>query len=250
MNISAVLNKKELNKDDLISLLGRTAPDELDQLYAAAYAVKKEWVGNVDYYRGLLEFSNRCIKNCCYCGIRRGNEEVERFDTAKEDIIAMARWCYEQQYGSVTLQSGERQDDGFIDFVEDVVREIKSIGNGALGITLCVGEQTKETYRRWYNAGAHRYLLRIESSNPALYKTLHPQDGHHRWEVRKACLDALAEIGYQVGTGVMIGLPGQTLEDLANDILFYKEQNIAMIGMGPYVVHHNTPLGQRSAKQD
>ena len=215
MNISAVLNKKELNKDDLIFLLGRTDKDELDQLYSAAYEMKKEWVGNVDYYRGLLEFSNRCIKNCCYCGIRRGNEEVERFDTAKEDIIAMARWCYEQQYGS------------------------------ALGITLCVGEQTKETYRRWYNAGAHRYLLRIESSNPALYKTLHPQDGHHRWEVRKACLDALAEIGYQVGTGVMIGLPGQTLEDLANDILFYKEQNIAMIGMGPYVVHHNTPLGQK-----
>ena len=144
MNISAVLNKKELNKDDLISLLGRTAPDELDQLYAAAYAVKKEWVGNVDYYRGLLEFSNRCIKNCCYCGIRRGNEEVERFDTAKEDIIAMARWCYEQQYGSVTLQSGERQDDGFIDFVEDVVREIKSIGNGALGITVFIGERTSE----------------------------------------------------------------------------------------------------------
>jgi len=245
MNISSVLQKEKLNKDDLIFLLGRTAPDELDQLYAAAYAVKKEWVGNVDYYRGLLEFSNRCIKNCCYCGIRRDNGEVERFDTPKEDILAMARWCYEQQYGSVTLQSGERQDAAFIDFVEAVLREIKQIAGGALGITLCVGEQTKETYQRWYNAGAHRYLLRIESSNPDLYKTLHPQDGHHRWDVRKACLDSLAEIGYQVGTGVMIGLPGQTLEDLADDILFYKQQNIAMIGMGPYVVHHNTPLGKQ-----
>ena len=129
--------------------------------------------------------------------------------------------------------------------MEDLLREIKSIGNGALGITLCVGEQTKETYQRWYDAGAHRYLLRIESSNPKLYKTLHPQDGHHKWEVRKACLDALAAIGYQVGTGVMIGLPGQTLEDLADDILFYRNQNIAMIGMGPYVVHHNTPLGKK-----
>ena len=106
-------------------------------------------------------------------------------------------------------------------------------------------EQTKETYQRWYNAGAHRYLLRIESSNPKLYRTLHPQDGRHKWKVRKACLEALAEIGYQVGTGVMIGLPGQTLEDLADDILFYKNQNIAMIGMGPYVVHHNTPLGKK-----
>lgn len=245
MNISCYLQKKELNRDDLVFLLGLTEPDELTQLYAAAYAVKKEWIGNVDYYRGLLEFSNRCIKNCCYCGIRRGNRQVERFDTAMEDIIAMARWCYEQQYGSVTLQSGERQDAAFIDFVEEVLREIKKIGNGALGITLCVGEQTRETYQRWYNAGAHRYLLRIESSNPELYKTLHPQDGHHRWEVRKACLDMLAEIGYQVGTGVMIGLPGQTLADLADDILFYKQQNIAMIGMGPYVVHHNTPLGKK-----
>ena len=245
MNISHYLQKKELNRDDLVFLLGRTEQDELEQLYHAAYEVKKEWVGNVDYYRGLLEFSNRCIKNCCYCGIRRGNRQVERFDTPKEDILAMARWCYEQQYGSITLQSGERQDEAFIDYVEELLRDIKSIGNGALGITLCVGEQTKETYQRWYNAGAHRYLLRIESSNPKLYRTLHPQDGRHKWKVRKACLDALAEIGYQVGTGVMIGLPGQTLEDLADDILFYKNQNIAMIGMGPYVVHHNTPLGKK-----
>ena len=218
MNISHYLQKKELNRDDLVFLLGRTEQDELEQLYHAAYEVKKEWVGNVDYYRGLLEFSNRCIKNCCYCGIRRGNRQVERFDTPKEDILAMARWCYEQQYGSITLQSGERQDEAFIDYVEELLRDIKSIGNGALGITLCVGEQTKETYQRWYNAGAHRYLLRIESSNPKLYRTLHPQDGRHKWKVRKACLEALAEIGYQVGTGVMIGLPGQTLEDLADDI--------------------------------
>ena len=242
MDISSILQKEELNKEDVIFLLGRTNPDEIKQLYDAAYETKKEWVGNVDYYRGLLEFSNRCIKNCNYCGIRRDNGEVERFDTSREDILTMARWCYEQQYGSVTLQSGERQDEAFIDFVEGLLRDIKSIGNGALGITLCVGEQTKETYQRWYNAGAHRYLLRIESSNPKLYATLHPQDGHHKWDVRKACLDSLAEIGYQVGTGVMIGLPGQTLEDLAEDILFYKKQNIAMIGMGPYVVHHNTPL--------
>ena len=245
MNIADVLKKSKLKKEDIIFLLGRTDPDELKQLYDAAYAVKREWVGNVDYYRGLLEVSNRCIKNCCYCGIRRGNKQLERFDTPREDILAMARWCYRQRYGSITLQSGERQDDAFISYVEGLLRDIKKIGDGALGITLCVGEQNKETYRRWFNAGAHRYLLRIESSKPKLYAALHPRDGHHKWEVRKACLDALADIGYQVGTGVMIGLPGQTLEDLAEDILFYKEQNIAMIGMGPYVVHHNTPLGKK-----
>ncbi len=250
MDISAILKKGKLNKEDLVFLLGRRLPDETEQLYREAYAVKKEWVGNVDYYRGLLEFSNRCIKNCCYCGIRRDNLEVERFDTPREDILAMARWCYEQQYGSITLQSGERQDPAFIDYVEELLRDIKSIGSGALGITLSAGEQTKETYQRWYNAGAHRYLLRIESSSPNLYATLHPQDGHHRWEVRKSCLDALAEIGYQVGTGVMIGLPGQTLDNLADDILFYKNQNIAMIGMGPYVVHHNTPLGKKVLEEE
>ena len=118
MDISYYLQKEKLNKEDIVFLLGRTEPDELEQLYRAAYEMKKEWVGNVDYYRGLLEFSNRCIKNCCYCGIRRGNRQVERFDTPKEDILAMARWCYEQQYGSITLQSGERQDVAFIDFVD------------------------------------------------------------------------------------------------------------------------------------
>ena len=153
MNISCYLQKEELHKEDVIFLLGRTAPDELEQLYRAAYETKKEWVGNVDYYRGLLEFSNRCIKNCNYCGIRRDNGEVERFDTSREDKLAMASWSYEQQYGSVTLKSGERQDTAFSDYVEGLLRDIKSIGMERWASTLCVG-QTKETYQRWYNAGA------------------------------------------------------------------------------------------------
>lgn len=245
MDLRAILTKEKLDKADLIYLLERRDKAEREQLYAAAYTVKTQWVGNVDYYRGLLEFSNRCTKNCLYCGIRRGNSAVVRFDTPPEEILSMARWCYEQQYGSLTLQSGERQDEAFISYVEELVRSIKKIGGGALGITLSVGEQLPETYRRWFEAGAHRYLLRIESSNPELYAALHPRDGKHEWAVRKACLDNLAAVGYQVGTGVMIGLPGQTTEDLAEDILFYRRQNIAMIGMGPYVVHHETPLGQQ-----
>ena len=243
MDLQTVLHKDKLNKEDLVFLLGLTDPQDLQAFYAAAYAVKLKYIGNVDFYRGLLEFSNRCIKNCRYCGIRRGNTEVVRFDTPREDILHMARWCYENHYGSLCLQSGERQDEAFIACVEGLIRDIKRIGGGALGLTLCCGEQTEETYRRWFEAGAHRYLLRIETSNPALYATLHPQDGHHEWQVRKDCLDALARTGWQVGTGVMIGLPGQTLEDLAGDILFYEDRNIAMIGMGPYVVHHYTPVG-------
>ena len=231
-------------RDDLIALLSITDPDELQALYDAAYAVKAAGVGRVVYYRGLVEFSNYCIKDCKYCGIRKSNDEVERFDTPREDILAMARWAWENRYGSLTLQSGERQDEEFIDYVEGLVRDIKALSHGELGLTLCVGEQTEETYRRWFDAGAHRYLLRIETSNPDLYATLHPQDGHHRWQVRKDCLDSLRRIGYQVGTGDMIGLPGQTLGDLADDILFYRDMDIDMIGMGPYVVHHNTPVGK------
>ncbi|WP_296397951.1 [FeFe] hydrogenase H-cluster radical SAM maturase HydE [Acidaminococcus timonensis] len=233
-----------MTRDDLRTLLGLTDPQDRKRLYDAAYEVKARTVGRVDYYRGLLEFSNRCIKNCKYCGIRRDNEEVERFDTDRKDLLAMAKWAYDNRYGSLTLQSGERQDEEFIAYVEGLLRDIKELSHGELGITLCVGEQTEETYRRWFQAGAHRYLLRIETSNPALYATLHPQDGHHEWSVRKACLEALHRIGYQVGTGVMIGLPGQTLDDLAGDILFYRDMDIDMIGMGPYVVHHNTPIGK------
>lgn len=234
-----------MTRDDLRTLLGLTDPQERKRLYDAAYEVKARTVGRVDYYRGLLEFSNRCIKNCRYCGIRRDNKEVERFDTERKDLLAMAKWAYDNRYGSLTLQSGERQDEEFIAYVEELLRDIKELSLGELGITLCVGEQNEETYRRWFRAGAHRYLLRIETSNPALYATLHSQDGCHEWPVRKACLETLHRIGYQVGTGVMIGLPGQTLDDLAGDILFYRDMDIDMIGMGPYVVHHNTPIGKK-----
>ena len=244
MALTDILHKPELTKDDMMYLLQLTDPADTQALYERAYAVKAEYVGCVVYYRGLIEFSNRCVKNCFYCGIRRDNEEVKRFDTAREDILSMAKWTYENGYGSLTLQSGERQDEAFIAYIEGLVRDIKALSHGELGITLCLGEQDEETYRRWFHAGAHRYLLRIETSNPALYAALHPQDGHHEWQYRRECLDMLKKIGYQVGTGDMIGLPGQTIEDLADDILFYRDMDIDMIGMGPYVVHHNTPVGK------
>jgi len=243
MDLAKLLKQNVFTRDDLLVLLNLTRGDELEALYAAAYETKKKFVGNVVYYRGLIEFSNRCIKNCKYCGIRRGNAKVHRFDTPREKILAQAHWAWKQNYGSIVLQSGERQDEAFINYVERLLCDIKKLSGSELGITLCVGEQTKETYARWFAAGAHRYLLRIESSNPELYRTLHPQDGHHEWKVRRRCLEYLRECGYQVGTGVMIGLPGQTVEDLADDILFYKELDVDMIGMGPYVVHHDTPVG-------
>lgn len=243
--IQQILKKKELNREDIIMLLSAKDKESMLLLQKKAYNIMKENCGEKVYYRGLLEFSNICINNCYYCGIRKSNKNLSRFILTKEEIIDTAGWCAESGYGSVVLQSGERRDDEFINFVEEVVREIKektksSILPKGLGITLCVGEQTYETYKRFFKAGAHRYLLRIETTSHELFKELHPKE--QTLEKRKECLKMLKEIGYQVGTGVMIELPGQKIEELADDILFFKEYDVDMIGMGPYIVHSNTPL--------
>jgi biotin synthase len=161
----------------------------------------------------------------------------------EEEIVREAIWAFENEYGSAVIQSGERKNAAYIELIERVLKRVKKETDGKLGITLSLGEQTEETYRRWRKAGAHRYLLRIETSNPELYRKLHPAD--HDFNVRKNCLALLKKTGYQVGTGVMMGLPGQTSEDLVNDILFMKEIDIDMIGMGPYIPHRDTPMGKK-----
>ncbi len=218
--------------------------NELNQLYHQAYETKLKYVGNKVYLRGLIEFSNICSKDCFYCGIRKSNKKITRYQMSESEIIQAAEWAYKQGYGSVVLQSGERSDPEFVSFVTRVLSELKKITKGELGITLSLGEQDKHTYEQWFAAGAHRYLLRIETTNDKLYKSLHPVD--HDYTRRLHCLQDLQDIGYQVGTGVMIGLPGQTEEDLVNDILFIKEKDIDMIGMGPYILHQDTPLKQRA----
>lgn len=248
--LEQILEKESLTKDDLIYLMKLTKQDNLNKLYEKAYSIKEKYVGRKAYYRGLIEFSNRCVKNCYYCGIRSGNENVERFDMSGDEIIKMAKWAYENNYGSVTLQSGERQDKNFEKFVKDMILDIKEVSNGKLGLTLCLGEQTEAIYREWFEAGGHRYLLRIETTNEELYKVIHPDNNIHSFQKRVDCLKTLKKIGYQVGTGVMIGLPGQTEEDLVNDILFFEKMDIDMIGMGPYVVHKDTPLGKDVINND
>jgi len=233
---------EELSVEELVDLLSISDPDELQALYDCAYSVKEQYVGKVAYFRGIIECSNLCIKDCYYCGIRKSNRNVERFQMDEEEIFKEAVWAYEADYGSCVIQSGERKDEAYVSMIERVVRRIKEATKGKLGITLSLGEQTEETYRRWKQAGAHRYLLRIETSNPRLYARIHPED--HVLEERKECLAALRRTGYQVGTGVMMGLPGQTMEDLANDILFLKEIDIDMVGMGPYIPHSDTPMGK------
>ena len=242
--LEQILEKENLTKDDLIYLMKLTKQDDLNKLYEKAYSMKEKYVGRKAYYRGLIEFSNKCVKNCYYCGIRSGNDNVERFDMTGDEIIKMAKWAYENNYGSVTLQSGERQDKNFEKFVKNMILDIKKVSDGKLGLTLCLGEQTEEVYREWFEAGGHRYLLRIETTNEELYKVIHPDNDIHSFQKRVDCLKTLKKIGYQVGTGVMIGLPGQTEEDLVNDILFFEKMDIDMIGMGPYVVHKDTPLGK------
>ena len=169
------------------------------------------------YLRGLIELSNICTRNCYYCGIRRDNHNVERYNIDQEEVLKEARWCFEQHYGSLTIQAGERSDSSWIDYIEELIKEIKTLTDGKMGITLSLGEQSEETYLRWFEAGAHRYLLRIETSNPDLYKSLHPAE--NSFENRLGCIRSLKKIGYQVGSGVMIGLPNQTVDDLADDIL-------------------------------
>ena len=231
-----------LTHDEIISLLER---EEAEELFAAAYELKCRYVGKVVALRGIVEMGNVCAKNCYYCGIRRGNAKVSRYRLGEDDVVRMARWCFDQNYGSVVLQSGEIESDAHTEYIEHILKRIREFGGDAFGITLSLGEQTEQVYRRWREAGAHRYLLRIESSVPELYAKLHPADHSHAR--RLECLRVLKRLGYQTGSGVMCGLPGQTLDHLAHDIEFYHALDLDMIGMGPYLPHPDTPLGERIA---
>lgn len=190
--------------------------------------------------RGLVEISNICRKNCLYCGIRRGNHRTGRYELSSEDVLKAAEFAYVQGYGSIVIQGGERTDRAFIDKITSILLEIKR--RWPLGITLSLGEQPREVYQEWFEAGAHRYLLRIETSARELYEKIHPLDSTHRFDVRLQALRDLRICGYQVGTGVMIGLPFQTMCHLADDLLFFKSMDIDMCGMGPYLEHSGTPL--------
>ena len=238
----------ELNKNELKYLLELSDDSDIIKLFQAAYNIKLKEVGKKVYFRGIIEFSNICEKDCFYCGIRKSNANVERFVMSEDEIIKEAKWVYENEYASLVLQSGERSNAKFIDFIERILVKINQVTDSNLRITLSLGEQTAETYQRWLNAGAHRYLLRIETTNKKLYEDLHPDD--HDFAQRKQCLALLRKLGYQVGTGVMIGLPGQTTEDLANDVVFFKNNDIDMIGMGPYLPHNDTPMGQKISDFD
>ncbi len=251
MNIEAILEQNSFTQQDIAALISVTDPRLCEKIRARAESILLERCGDIVWRRGLIEFSNVCARNCYYCGIRRAHKTVRRYTMTCEEIVEQATWCASQGYGSLVLQSGERQDSSFIDLVERCVRTIKERTRSALlprglGITLCIGEQSRQTYQRLFDAGAHRYLLRIESSSPHLFAAWHPSE--QKLESRIACLKTLKAIGYQVGTGVMIGVPGQTVADLAADILFFRDMDIDMIGMGPYIVHPRTPFAHHAGQ--
>jgi biotin synthase len=163
MTIKTILERAR-SANELVQLLSVSDGDELQALYDCAYFLKEQYVGKIAYFRGIIECSNLCMKDCYYCGIRKSNKNVERFQMDEDEIFKEALWAYEAEYGSCVIQSGERQDEAYVSMIERVVARIKEATKGELGITLSLGEQTEETYARWKKAGASRYLLRIERS--------------------------------------------------------------------------------------
>ena len=232
---------KALAATELERLVAAVDPDERAAIRAAALDVKRRYCGNLVSIRGIVELGNVCAKDCLYCGIRRSNRSLSRYRLNVGDVVRMAKTNRDLGYGSIVLQGGEIESEENTRYIEECLEGIAELN---LGVTLSLGEQTEAVYRRWREAGAVRYLLRIETSNPALYATLHPAD--HSWERRRECLAALRRCGYQVGTGVMCALPGQTAADLARDVVFYGETDADMIGMGPYIPHPDTPLAKRA----
>lgn len=232
-----------LGRYEILEYLRESDAAKVQRLFDDAYKTKVETVGESVYLRGLIEISNICKKNCFYCGIRSDNGGVERYELTTDEVLEAAEFALQAGYGSIVIQGGERSDRAFVKKITRLIRKIKRLSrDNPLGITLSLGEQPLEVYEDWFDAGAHRYLLRIESSNEQLYNMIHPSGDLHSFNARAQALCDLKMTGYQVGTGVMIGLPFQTLEHLADDLLFFKEFDIDMCGMGPYIEHSQTPL--------
>jgi biotin synthase len=221
--------------DELALLLGVSDPEAAD-LFAAADRVRADAAGDEIQLRALIEFSNHCRRNCHYCGLRSGNAALSRYRMDGQEIIDTARTAAALGYRTVVLQSGEDQHYA-ADLLAALLRTIRAESD--LAITLSIGERSEEEYARLRDAGADRFLLRIETSSPDLYRELHPDSD---WHARLECLHSLRRLGYQVGSGVMIGMPGQTLEMLADDLLFLQSLDLDMIGVGPFIPNPATPL--------
>jgi biotin synthase len=244
MSLTKILNKENFSREDIIYLL-KTDFEDRNLLYKFAAEIKKNYVDSKTYFRGLIEYSNICSKNCLYCGIRYGNKNLQRYNLSDEEILDAAKFAMENNYGSIVLQGGEIESAKQTERINNLILKMMEFSDGKIGITLSLGEQSFETYKLWKDSGAKRYLLRIETSNRELYSKIHPNNENHNFDKRVECLKNLKKIGYQIGTGVMVGFPEQTLEHLANDAIFMKDLDIDMCGMGPYIEHKDTPLYEK-----
>lgn len=224
----------------LVSWLRETDPVALEPLWERADAVRASNVGEAVHLRGLIEVSNHCVRSCLYCGIRAGSRGITRYRMDAGEIVACARQARDLGYGTVVMQSGE--DPGLTrEFVAGVVRSVKA--DTGLAVTLSLGERSDEDLRAWREAGADRYLLRFETSDPGLYRRIHPSLPGTISD-RVAQLARMREMGYEIGSGVMVGIPGQTWDILARDVELFRDLDIDMIGIGPFLPSPRTPLGE------
>lgn len=233
--------------DEILAFLTDDTPDGRGAIRRRADKLRREQVGDVVYLRGLIELSNHCRRNCLYCGVRAGRRGIARYRMTIDEVLESAYLAKQFGYGTVVLQAGE--DTGLSDeTIAEIVAAIKQ--KFALIVTLSLGERPDSTFRRWKEAGADRYLMRLETSNPALFEAIHPSAastggaGLAKTTGRVAMLRRLRQMGYEIGSGVMIGIPGQRPEDLARDLLLFHELRLDMVGSGPYLPHSETPLGK------
>lgn len=238
--IDQLEEQKILSKEEFITLLYGCSNEDSEYLRERARITAIKQFGNKIYTRGLIEFTNYCKNDCYYCGIRRSNQCVQRYRLTKEEILSCCKEGHELGFRTFVLQGGE--DGSYSD--EDILEIIKMIKNGFpdCALTLSIGEKSYESYRKYYEAGADRYLLRHETANDEHYSKLHPTN--LSLKNRKECLWNLKEIGFQVGAGFMVGSPYQTTENLTEDLLFLKELSPQMVGIGPFLPHHETPFAK------
>lgn len=223
----------EFSRNDIIEILKDDSNN--DWLFSLADKTRGEYVGDEVHLRGLIEFSNICKRQCKYCGLRCEDKFIDRYRISKENIISYAEHAVNMGYKTIVLQSGE--DEYYnTDLMCEIIEGIKKLG---VALTLSIGEKTYEEYKAFKEAGADRYLIRIETTDKTLYNQMHP---NMDFDNRVRCLENLGRLGYEVGTGCLVGLPNQTIESLADDILFFKEINADMVGIGPFIPHPHTPL--------
>jgi biotin synthase len=232
-----------INQNKIIEWLNNENINRLKVLWKKAHAVRTKYCGSKTLFRGIIEISNYCSKNCLYCGLRCSRKSLERYRMDLTEIMRAVKRIAKSRCDTVILQSGE---DTAISrkHIATLIKRIKK-EHPDLTITLSLGEQSYQTYKLWKNSGAERYLLKIETTNRKLYKKIRP---NCLWQSRMKCIRYLKSLGYEVGSGVMVGIPGQSIDKIAKDIMWIKNNDFNMVAIGPYIKHPDTPLAKVNCK--